>query len=153
MTNNTIVVGIPGSGRTTRAREIATEHVANGGHAVVLLRDEHHAREWDGLDRTLATTIVRALPTAHDLMESRIAAYTLSERLSLPRPAPTPLLLVIDPADHLTAEQWEQVGRIAERGRGRGTDVSVVVTAHRLSSVPRNLLDECELIELDLAAA
>ncbi|RWA22698.1 hypothetical protein MBRU_12170 [Mycolicibacterium brumae DSM 44177] len=131
---------------TTTARELAREHVSNGGHVAVLIPNEHHEREWDGLDRALVTT-------ARDLMESRIADESLSERLSLPRQVPIPLLLVIDPADHLTREQWEQVGRIAERGRGRGTGVSVVVTAHRLSSVPRNLLDECELVELERRAA
>ncbi len=151
MTENTVIVGIPGSGLTTTAREMARAHTDAGGHAVVLLRDEHHAQEWGGIDRALVTTVDRVLPTAHALMESRIADESLSERLSLPRPVPTPVLLVIDPADALTSEQWELAERIA--GRGRGTGVSVVVTAHRLASVPARLRDECELVELELAAA
>lgn len=141
MTNNTIVVGIPGSGLTTTARELVAEHLDAGGHAVVVVRNHHHLREWDGLTATDDPAVVDTV-AAH--LSGRIAGDTLG------LPAATPLLLVIDAA-YLTPEQWTSVERVAGRGRRHG--VSVIVTAHRRSAVPANVRDECELIELERRAA
>ena len=135
---STLIIGIPGSGLTTRAKSLARDAVERGETVIAVARNEHRAAEWNDVSGvTVSAEADGVLTMANALITDRYRRRAYEE---------TPLTVVLDNVS-LTESDWDAVESIVRLGRQ--PRVTLVMATSR--QVPLRMKDNMQVEDLNAA--